>query len=295
MVYIERFTIPNGGNERSFLLDSTENRRTCYGSRYPFGVFTQKQLSRLDFEPITILCGGNGSGKTTLLNLIGEKLELQRGTVFNRSSFYADYLHLCKAQMSLDFDREIRANSWVITSDDVFDYLLDFRYINENIDQKRRELLSEYTDKRYAKIQMRSLEDLDELRKVVDAQRTTGSRYVKDRVMKDIPGKSNGESAFLYFTRKIKENGLYLLDEPENSLSAQLQLELKRFLEDSARFYGCQFVIATHSPFLLSMKGARVYDLDNTPVVVRRWTELDNIRTFYEFFKDHQNEFESCN
>jgi predicted ATPase len=226
------------------------------------------------------------------LNLIGEKLELQRGTVFNRSSFYVDYLHLCRAQTSLNFDREIRANSWVITSDDVFDYLLDFRYINENIDQKRRELLSEYTDKRYAKMQMRSLEDLDELRKVVDAQRTTGSRYVKDRVMKDIPGKSNGESAFLYFTRKINENGLYLLDEPENSLSAQLQLELKQFLEDSTRFYGCQFVIATHSPFLLSLKGARVYDLDSTPVVVRRWTELDNVRTFYEFFQSHQKEFE---
>jgi predicted ATPase len=292
MVYIERFTIPSVESERSFLLDSAENRRTCYGSRYPFGVFTQKQLTRLDFEPITILCGGNGSGKTTLLNLIGEKLELQRGTVFNRSSFYVDYLHLCRAQTSLNFDREIRANSWVITSDDVFDYLLDFRYINENIDQKRRELLSEYTDKRYAKMQMRSLEDLDELRKVVDAQRTTGSRYVKDRVMKDIPGKSNGESAFLYFTRKINENGLYLLDEPENSLSAQLQLELKQFLEDSTRFYGCQFVIATHSPFLLSLKGARVYDLDSTPVVVRRWTELDNVRTFYEFFQSHQKEFE---
>jgi predicted ATPase len=292
MVYIERFTIPSVESERSFLLDSAENRRTCYGSRYPFGVFTQKQLTRLDFEPITILCGGNGIGKTTLLNLIGEKLELQRGTVFNRSSFYVDYLHLCRAQTSLNFDREIRANSWVITSDDVFDYLLDFRYINENIDQKRRELLSEYTDKRYAKMQMRSLEDLDELRKVVDAQRTTGSRYVKDRVMKDIPGKSNGESAFLYFTRKINENGLYLLDEPENSLSAQLQLELKQFLEDSTRFYGCQFVIATHSPFLLSLKGARVYDLDSTPVVVRRWTELDNVRTFYEFFQSHQKEFE---
>mgnify|MGYP006990124335 CR=1 FL=1 len=37
--------------------------------------------------------------------------------------------------------------------------------------------------------------------------------------MDNVREHSNGESAFLYFTDKIKENGLYLLDEPENSLS----------------------------------------------------------------------------
>ena len=63
-----------------------------------------------------------------------------------------------------------------------------------------------------------------------------------------------------YFTEKILDGGLYLLDEPENSLSPQKQLELLQFLEDSVRFYDCQFIIATHSPFLLSLKGARIYD-----------------------------------
>lgn len=293
MLYLRRFTLPSEGAEVTFLSRSRENKRTCYGSRYPFGIFPPKQLLEVEFEPVTILYGGNGSGKTTLLNLIGEKLELRRGAVFNRSSFYGDYLRMCGVDASHALDREVRANSRVITSDDVFDYLLDFRCMNENIDHKRQELLSEYTDKRYAKMQLRSLEDLDELRKVVNAQRYTGSRYVKEQLMKDIPGKSNGESAFLYFTREIKERGLYLLDEPENSLSAQLQLELKQFLEDSARFYGCQLVIATHSPFLLSMKGARVYDLDSVPAAPCPWTQLDNVRAFYQFFQEHQTEFES--
>ena len=35
---------------------------------------------------------------------------------------------------------------------------------------------------------------------------------------------SNGESAIKYFTEKIGEGGLYLLDEPENSLSPEKQL-----------------------------------------------------------------------
>lgn len=84
---------------------------------------------------------------------------------------------------------------------------------------------------------------------------------------------------------------MYLLDEPENSLSPEKQQQLLQFIEDSARFYGCQFVIATHSPFLLSMRGAKIYDLDAEPVDVKRWTELGNIRVYYEFFKKHDMEF----
>ena len=102
---------------------------------------------------------------------------------------------------------------------------------------------------------------------------------------------SNGESAFLYFSEKITEQALFLLDEPENSLSPVRQQELVRFIEDSVRFYGCQFVISTHSPFVLSMKGAKIYDLDEDPVDVKHWTELENIKAYYKFFKKHEHEF----
>ena len=98
MLYVQSFSLPGEGREWSFLEKDPENRRTCYGSRYPFGVFQNKGISKLELEPITILCGGNGSGKTTLLNLIGEKLALQRGAVFNRSSFYGSYLDMCRAE-----------------------------------------------------------------------------------------------------------------------------------------------------------------------------------------------------
>ena len=45
-----------------------------------------------------------------------------------------------------------------------------------------------------------------------------------------------------------------------------MQLKLTKFLEESARFFNCQFIIATHSPFLLGMNGAIIYDLDSVPV-----------------------------
>lgn len=90
---------------------------------------------------------------------------------------------------------------------------------------------------------------------------------------------------------KIGENGLYLLDEPENSLSPERQLELSQFIEESARFFGCQFIISTHSPFLLSMQGAKIYDLEEERIREKNWTELKNVRVYYEFFQKHESAF----
>ena len=136
------------------------------------------------------------------------------------------------------------------------------------------------------------MEDYEALSRTVKARSRTQSRYVREELGKNVRTYSNGESAFRYFTNRITENGLYLLDEPENSLSPALQQELVQFLSDSARFFGCQFVISTHSPFLLAMRGAKIYDLDEEVVAVKRWTELANVRAYYDFFKAHEREFE---
>ena len=263
-------------------------KRTCYDTVYPFLILSAHQLKMLDFEPVTILYGGNGSGKTTALNVIAEKLGLARDTLYNRSNFFGDYTKLC----SFETVGKLPKDSRIITSDDVFDFMLNLRCINEGIDQRREELFDEYQEAKYAKFQMHSLEDYERLKKINEARRSTQSKFVRSSLQDNVREHSNGESAFLYFADKIKENGLYLLDEPENSLSPQKQHELLRFLEDSVSFFKCQFVIATHSPFLLSMRGAKIYDLDEEVVDVKRWTELGNVRAYYDFFKKYEREFE---
>ena len=96
----------------------------------------------------------------------------------------------------------------------------------------------------------------------------------------------------MYFVSEIKENSLYLLDEPENSMSAAMQLKLTKFLEESARFFNCQFIIATHSPFLLGMTGATIYDLDSVPATQKNFWELENMKLYYDFFKQNSAKFE---
>ena len=284
MIYLEYFTFPDSDREFDFFVNQ---KRTCYDSFYPFQILSRHHLQRIDFEPVTILYGGNGSGKTTVLNVIGEKLQLSRESVFNKSNFFQDYLDLCDYQLK----GRIPVNSRVITSDDVFDYMLNIRSMNEGIDRKKESLFEDYLDAKYADFQMRSLDDYERLKKVTKARRLTQSRYVRSELMDNIREYSNGESAFIYFSEKITENGLFLLDEPENSLSPARQQDLVKFLEDSARFFGCQFVISTHSPFLLAMRGAKIYDLDEDPADVKKWTELENVRAYYTFFRDHSEEF----
>ena len=281
MIYLSSFTFPDIGLQEQFIIDE---KHTCYDSFYPFKVL---DVDTLEFEPITILYGGNGSGKTTALNVMAETLKLERDSLYNRSNFFEDYIRYC------DFDlySSIPEGSSVITSDDVFDFMLTLRSINGDIDDKRDELMEDYTSTKYSNFKFRTMDDYEQLKKVNLTRRKSKSQYVRKSLMDNPREHSNGESAFKYFVNKLGENRLYLLDEPENSLSPAKQIELLKHIEDSARFFGCQFIIATHSPFMLSASDAKIYDLDCIPPEVKKWTELENVRTYYEFFKKNENLF----
>ena len=285
MIYLNRFFFPDGDRDFDF---RRAEKRTCYTTYYPFHVLSARGLTELEMDHITVLYGGNGSGKTTALNVIAEKLGLRRDAPYNRSNFFEQYTALC------DFEarRPVPKESCIITSDDVFDFMLDLRVLNEGIDRKREEMFEEYIDNQHREFRLRSIHDYEQLKAVNLARRATQSAYVRKRLPPNAREQSNGESAYAYFTARIGENALYLLDEPENSLSPERQMELARFIEEAVRFFDCQFLIATHSPFLLAMKDARVYDLDASPVQAKKWTGLPGIRAYYEFFKKYRAAFE---
>lgn len=186
--------------------------------------------------------------------------------------------------------RSIPEHSQILTSDDVFDYLLNIRYLNDCIDVRSEELFEDYLDRKYAKHQLKSLDEYEDWKESYDAKQQSGARFVRDRLMRNVDMFSNGQSTMKYFVDHITENALYLLDEPENSLAIDLQTELAQYIEDSARHFGCQFIISTHSPVLLAMKEAVIYDLDSDPVGAKPWTELQNVRAYFDFFESLREE-----
>ena len=284
MIYLRSFTFPDGDREFDYCMGI---KRKCYTSYYPFRVLSQRRLERIDFEPVTILCGSNGSGKSTALQVIARKAGLQRESPYNRTSFFDDYVSLCRMDAG-----DIPPGSRVLASDDVFDRMIAVRELNDGIDSRREDVFEAYMEAKHGHVQLRSMEDCASLKRQNQARRQTQSRFVREELGMNVRTFSNGENAFKAFTGEIGEDALYLLDEPENSLSPRRAQELAQFIEDSARFMGCQFVIATHSPFVLAIRGAKVYDLDSDPVTVCRWTELPSVRETYAFFERHRAAFE---
>lgn len=275
MIYLKRFIFPTADQERVFLyppdLTPEEVKAGCFrdlttslhtGSYYPFNVLPNVGLARrVEFDTITIFYGGNGCGKTTALNIIAEKLHLKRDSLFNSGRFFSDYLDRCKYNES-DFRRYgqfLNHYSRIITSDDVFSFSMEKRNFNKQL--FRSEALK---------------------RK---------SPFLKERLEREEREHSNGETAMMYFIERMENEGLYLLDEPENSLSLENQMNLAQFIEASARGYDCQFIIATHSPIFLALPNAKIYDLDNGSKPAESWTKLEGVRLLHDFFKEHEAEF----
>ena len=207
MLYLDSFYFPTDDTETDFLYPSdggvtpdgipipkkmTKATMTCFNTSYPFGIFPLKKLNCLRFtSPITVLYGTNESGKTTALNVIAEKLRLSRDALYNKAPLMDDFVKLCDYNPTDDV-HGIPFNSKMIASDDVFNFMLNLRSVN----QRAKKTLSKSKSK---------------------------SQFVKKNLTGNVLEQSNGESAIIYFEQKIEENALYLLDEPENSLSPEKQ------------------------------------------------------------------------
>lgn len=73
---------------------------------------------------------------------------------------------------------------------------------------------------------------------------------------------SHGESFIQLVQNKFTEKGLYILDEPEAALSPQRQMSLLCLINELVK-EGSQFIIATHSPILISYRDGEILDLNN--------------------------------
>ena len=286
MVYLKNFKLLDAYMEHK--VTEREIRR-IFNSYYPLGIFPLKEFEYIEFENITIFYGGNGSGKSTLLNIISEKLGASRKSRIDKGSIFDIYVDYCDYEMGYEKPLDIK----VITSDDVFDYLLDVRAINANVNRKKEVLAKHYLDYKFSEDRT-SIYDYDEFKTNYEAKNKSMSNFIRTRLgNNNIIEQSNGESALLFWEKEITENSIYILDEPENSLSAENQLKLKQYIEESARFYNCQFIISTHSPFLLDLMEAKIYDLDSFPATTKKWNELQNIKLYHDFFKERESRFDN--
>lgn len=278
--------------------------KSDYCTYYPFNIFFFNMFEYMNLKDITILYGNNGSGKSTILKVIARKLDILNDSNFYREVVYKDKetfvpFDIFKDSIIINYNRDEYSNKQLfpttikyITSVDICKLISNRERYNTRvnidiigaIDDKKARLEMGYTYK--------NIDDYDDLARFNAARKLSTNKYINRFALKKEDMQSNGETALTYLTKMFEDGGLYLLDEPENSLSPNFQLELMELISDCAKYFNCQFIIATHSPLILSLKDAVIYNLDETPVMPRNWVELDNVKLYYDFFKAHKDEFE---
>jgi predicted ATPase len=96
---------------------------------------------------------------------------------------------------------------------------------------------------------------------------------------------SHGESFLALVMNRFGPGGLYILDEPEAALSPTGCFTLLARIHELAN-QGSQFIVATHSPIVMSYPGALIYLLTETGPKRMSWDDLDHVRITKEFLND---------
>lgn len=256
---------------------------------YPYELFADKGLEHVEFAPVTIFYGNNGSGKSTILNIIAERIGLTNKTLGNTNEYFDGYVRKCTYTEGGD---GIPVDSLMIRSEDIMHHITNIRKRNADIDKVVKGWLTKGVEKSRRGTLRAEMMVKEELETVYEHGGDSFHNVMVSKLMEKTGEHSNGETAINYFKDRIFPDNLYLLDEPENSMAPDFQKELADFLCIMAYRLNCQFIMSSHSPFLLSMQGARIYDLDHSPVYQREWYELDSMKAYQQLFHKFEDEFD---
>ena len=109
---------------------------------------------------------------------------------------------------------------------------------------------------------------------------------------KSLHHRSHGESFMTLLTTKLRGKGLYLLDEPEAALSPTRQLAalsaIHHLVEEDS-----QFIIATHSPILLSYPSAKIMLLDSSGITEVSYEDTEHYSITRDFLNHYRRRLET--
>lgn len=226
---------------------------------YPFNLgLYQKPLELSVNGPVTIFVGENGCGKSSLLKLIQSQLSLVKIKLPEDN----ENLPIGPSSVKL-YPRLGKLKGFFFESIAFINYVAYVQREKANAQNEIERIDKEYKHKSaYSKMMAktpfkRTMYELDNM-------------YTRD-----FTKSSHGEAYLDFFASRIKDNQIYLLDEPETPLSIQNQLTLMVMIMEATK-RGCQFIIATHSPILVAIPDALIYEIEENSF---RKTDFENIKS----------------
>lgn len=193
--------------------------------RYPFSLPALRYFERLELHPaVTFVVGENGSGKSTLLEGIAAAwgFNPEGGTKNFRFSTRASHSELHE-HLRLGKSHRRPKDGFFLRAESFFNVATEIE--------------------------------------ALDREPGPGAPIMASYGGVSLHDQSHGESFFALMMHRFGGHGFYVLDEPEAALSPARQLAMLRRLHELVQKKS-QFVIATHSPILMSYPDAWIYQID---------------------------------
>ena len=238
---------------------------------YPFNMKLYQKSIEIDLNAaVTLFLGENGCGKSTLLKLIQSKLNLIRIKLPSE----LNEINIDKSQIKF-FPSLGKVKGFFFESIAFINYI---EYIQGEINNSKENI--QRVEKEY-----KNKSDYAKMMAKAPYNRTIFE--LENMYSKDLSKSSHGESYLDFFSSRIRDNQLYLLDEPETPLSIQNQLTLTAMIIEATK-RGCQFIIATHSPILAAIPFSLIYEIKNDVFTKSTYEDIESIKLLKQFLNNRE-------
>ena len=213
--------------------------------KYPFSIPVIKYFKKIIFKkPITFIIGENGSGKSTLIEAFAKYCGFNeeggsRNIKFSTRNTTSDFCKYLHAEVSTEFRR---FDGYFLRSETLYNLASEIETRCE-LTLLKPEFWGDY----------------------LPPEGTSAYGYNYEDVPSDygdisLHKQSHGESVLSLLTNRISKRGVYLFDEPETGLSIHSLFMMLNIINNLIKI-DAQFIICTHSPILLAIPNADIYEI----------------------------------
>ncbi len=223
---------------------------------------------------VTIFVGDNGCGKSTLLESLALRLNLPLiGGFVSKTAAGFQAARLLSPYLQLEWKRETK-RGFFFRAEDFSEFINGPEKAQNAIEHSLGDLKGNVDDAVISTMAENMNRDLREMRREYG---------------ENMQAFSHGEAYLKILQTRIGDKGIFLLDEPEAALSPIRQLSLISFILEMVKKKNSQFIIATHSPLLMGIPGAAIYEIQEDAMKGVAWEDTDHYRITKTFLDNPQH------